>query len=387
MNRCKQCGQEIWESETTCAECEERSTALVLRKRASFAGEAFPALDKVEPKPASANASPFEAIFSEAALEPAKIRIKPAPADVKPSAFDEPPAPTDDELEAAAFAEDDFDPVLDYATRVAQQEAELVASHAPAVSHAAPALSAAPAAAATAVMEPPIMKSAPAASAPAAKAAPVKSQDASRRAAGRPRRNVDVRDVQTGARYVCGAHASTGRCCATGATACGTEAGRFSTRRHRAGGCIARGSGHGPGCSSRNSGARAKTGDGDSCTSCNASARAGSSRGSGPCGHGAESDGRTSACTGCCSGSGNEERACSSAGTGRGCGPGQNRSACTITCAGTRCEPRAGGGRKALGSPRSGGRGCSSSRIEMECGQPRLAGQQQEGRGVRGQVD
>ena len=176
MNRCKQCGQEIWESETTCAECEERSTALVLRNDApaaspsSHAGETFPALDKVEPKPASANASPFEAIFSEAALEPAKIRIKPAPADVKLEAFDEPPAPTDDELAAAAFAEDDFDPVLDYATRVAQQEAELVASPAPAVAHAAPALSAAPAAAATAVMEPPIMKSAPAASAPAVKA-------------------------------------------------------------------------------------------------------------------------------------------------------------------------------------------------------------------------
>ena len=160
MNRCKQCGQEVWESESTCAECEERS-----------AGETFPALDKVEPKPASANVSPFEAIFNEAALEPAKIRIKPAPVDVKPAAFDEPPVPTDDELAAAAFAEDDFDPVLDYATRVAQQEAELVASPAPAVSHAAPVLSTAPAAAATAVMEPPIMKSAPAASVPAVKAA------------------------------------------------------------------------------------------------------------------------------------------------------------------------------------------------------------------------
>ncbi len=98
MNRCKQCGQEVWESETTCAACEARSTALVLRNDApaalssSHAGETFPALDKVEPKPASANVSPFEAIFNEAALEPAKIRIKPAPADVKPAAFDEPPS-------------------------------------------------------------------------------------------------------------------------------------------------------------------------------------------------------------------------------------------------------------------------------------------------------
>ena len=58
MNRCKQCGQEIWESETTCAGCEQQSTALVLRNNApaawpsSHAGETRPAVDKVEPKPA-----------------------------------------------------------------------------------------------------------------------------------------------------------------------------------------------------------------------------------------------------------------------------------------------------------------------------------------------
>src|SRR6187200_1381721 len=64
MNRCKQCGERVWESETTCVECEAQSTALDLRNDApaalssSHAGETFPALDKVEPKPASANVSP-----------------------------------------------------------------------------------------------------------------------------------------------------------------------------------------------------------------------------------------------------------------------------------------------------------------------------------------
>jgi hypothetical protein len=152
MNRCKQCGREVWESETTCAECQELSTE--------------------HPKPATAPSSPFESIFNEAAFEPAKIKIK-APIDVKAPAFDEPPAPTDDDLADVAFAqdEDDFDPVLDYQARTAAaQEPALTPSQEPSFTHSAPAPAASSASAAAAVMEPPAAKVAVAA-APAAKAA------------------------------------------------------------------------------------------------------------------------------------------------------------------------------------------------------------------------